>query len=54
MKKDTPTTLDSAILEETKAYVTALLGDKLPAAIVFHNLDHTQMVVNAAKKIGKK
>ncbi|MDQ4141220.1 MAG: DUF5706 domain-containing protein [Bacteroidota bacterium] len=54
MKKDLHLTLESAILEETKAYATSLLTEKLPAAIVFHTLEHTEEVVKTAEKIGIK
>lgn len=54
MKKDIHPTLDSAILEETQAFASSLLMEKLPAAMMFHNLEHTKKVVKTAKKIGIK
>ena len=54
MEKDTETTLDSAILEETQAFASSVLATKLPTAIVFHTLENTKKVVKTAKKIGLK
>lgn len=54
MKKHTHTTIEVSILEKTKAYASGLLVEKLPAAILFHTLEHTLDVVKAVEKIGLK
>lgn len=54
MKKDKHRTSDSHLLAETQTYVSSLLIEKLPAAVLFHTLEHTEKVVNTAKKIAEK
>jgi uncharacterized protein len=44
----------SAILiRRASSFVTSLLSGQLPAEMYFHNLMHTQDVVNAAEEIGR-
>ncbi|SCW37574.1 hypothetical protein [Mucilaginibacter sp. NFR10] len=40
-----------SIVKRTAAYVTSLMEENLPATMYFHNLEHTQRVINAAIEI---
>jgi uncharacterized protein len=42
---------DSKILSQVSAYVEELLGNRLPTGHIFHNLNHTRLVVQAAGEI---
>ncbi|MEQ6117931.1 Pycsar system effector family protein [Reichenbachiella sp. MALMAid0571] len=44
---------ESAILQETAKYAQKILNEKLPKEFVYHSLEHTKDVVNAAKEIGE-
>ena len=41
----------SQLLEQAQAFVTDLFRSKVDPKFLFHNLDHTQQVVNAAIEI---
>ena len=41
------------ILSSVRDYVSDLLTNKLDPMYVYHNLEHTQSVVQAAREIGK-
>ncbi len=41
------------ILAESKKVVTDIFKSKVNSLFVFHNLDHTEQVVNAAEEIGE-
>ena len=42
------------MLQIASRYVTKIFGDQLAQGITYHNLAHTEEVVNAAKTIGEK
>ncbi len=46
--------LESPVIQKTKAYVNQLLQDKLAPHFVYHNLQHTLDVVEAAILIGRQ
>jgi len=42
-----------SLLQETKVFAKKILKEELSEELVYHSLEHTQEVVNAAEKIGK-
>ncbi len=46
--------ISAEILKEAGDYVTKILEEKLPADILFHDLAHTQYVVEGVEEIGRK
>ncbi|MGM9478347.1 HD domain-containing protein [Pedobacter sp. GSP4] len=43
-----------ALLKSVEAFVKVLLAEKLPANMYFHNFEHTLLVVEGVKMIGKQ
>jgi len=41
----------NSILSEVENYVTTLLGSQLDAVYVYHNLAHTQRIVEVVKQL---
>ncbi len=44
---------NTEILRQAQTYVTGLLSEKLPQWAIYHNLLHTEQVVDAAQEIGE-
>ena len=44
----------NSLLVEVEAYVTNFIQEKVPEVYAYHNLDHTQNVVNSAMQIAEK
>ena len=49
----TPSPAKAEIIQSAKAYVLALLEEKLPAKLVYHSPKHTSRVVKEAKALGE-
>jgi|AntRauTorckE6833_2_1112554.scaffolds.fasta_scaffold03149_5 predicted metal-dependent HD superfamily phosphohydrolase len=46
--------MEQNVLKEAEGYVKSLFREQLPEEMYFHNLEHTQKVVEAAELIGKE
>ncbi|WP_431199589.1 hypothetical protein ACQ86K_00955 [Mucilaginibacter sp. P19] len=39
------------LIKKTEHYITSLLTEKLPAGMVYHNLEHTRLMVDAVQDL---
>ncbi|MGA9639509.1 MAG: hypothetical protein WBQ70_13515, partial [Flavobacterium sp.] len=49
----TPSPAKAEIIKNAKAYVLALLEEKLPGKLVYHSPKHTAQVVKEARALGE-
>lgn len=46
--------INDLLIAESENYVSALLAEKLPSTIIFHNFNHALLVKKYAETIGEE